>query len=152
MAPISHLARLLTQLFTLLSVLISFPVPSAPSSNWHQGLRGARVGHSGHQTAFKTSVVFLFPSAAHRQVHSAVKALRTQRDLDKARRGSPLHLHPLGQSLKFSGRRRIQRPQEENKDACTAVHIALRQLQEREILRLLPEVQCLRANPAQGIN
>ena len=56
MAPISHLARLLTQLFILLSVLISFPVPSAPSSNWHQGLRGARVGHSGHQEAFKTSV------------------------------------------------------------------------------------------------
>ena len=79
-----------------------------------------------------------------------MKALRTQRGLDRAGPGSPLHWHPLV-SLKLSGRR-IQRPQEENKDACRAVHIALGQLPEREILCLLPEVQCLRADPARGIN
>ena len=54
---ISHLARLLTQPFTLPPVLISFPVPSALLYGITDGM-----GISEHQAAFKTSLVSPFLS------------------------------------------------------------------------------------------
>lgn len=96
---ISHLARLLTQPSLSFSSY-SLSRPQCPII-WHQGWKGSRVGRSGDQAVFKTSLIQPFLRAAQPADRSTLTNLSTQ-GLAQAKQGLrvPYHWHLISYWLR----------------------------------------------------